>query len=345
MNRKIQNIKSIDKNNFFKDLKEFPQQIDCILKNKRIFKNSFKSEAYTNILICGMGGSAIGGDLLKSIFQDSISIPIYINRDYFIPNWVTKNTLMILSSYSGNTEETLSCYNECIENSIKPIIIASNGNLLQNAKENNFPFVEVPSGLMPRAALGYSVSILTKILNKLSILSDNSINNLKNAIKYLNEDSLKYSNLELKKNKAISLALKCYNKFNIIYTTTRMEVIGLRFRAQLAENSKILSSHFTFPEQNHNEIEAFENTNIHNINIIWINDSSIFDKTKKRMKITSEILSEFSENSYVEFDGPTFLIRELRIIYFLDWVSFYCSIIQNTNPYPVNKIKKLKSLL
>ena len=201
MNRKIQNIKSIDKNNFFKDLKEFPQQINYILKSRNIFKNFLKNESYTNILICGMGGSAISGDLIKSLFQDSIYIPMYVNRDYFIPNWVTKNTLTILSSYSGNTEEILSCYNKCIEISVKPIIISSNGKLLKNAKENNFPFVEVPSGLMPRAALGYSISILTKILNKLSILSDDSINDLKNAIKYLNEDSLKYSNLELKKNK------------------------------------------------------------------------------------------------------------------------------------------------
>jgi len=124
-----------------------------------------------------------------------------------------------------------------------------------------------------------------------------------------------------------------------------MEVVGIRFRAQLAENAKILSSHFIFPEQNHNEIEAFTNSNIDKINIIWINDISINDKVKKRMKITSEILNDFSENQFVEFDGSSFLLRELRLIYFLDWVSFYCAMLLKTNPYPIDKIKQLKSLL
>ena len=141
------------------------------------------------------------------------------------------------------------------------------------------------------------------------------------------------------------MAEKCYNKFNIIYTSSKMEVVGIRFRAQLAENSKILSSHFVFPEQNHNEIEAFTNSNINKINIIWINDISLNDKVKKRMKITSRILNDFAENQFVEFTGPSFLLRELRLIYFLDWVSFYCAMLLETNPYPIDKIKQLKSLL
>jgi len=345
MNIKLENITDIDKNNFFQDLKDFPKQIEFILENKNIFDSVCKKQKYSNILICGMGGSAIGGDLLKSIFEDSISVPVFINRDYYIPNWVTRKTLIILSSYSGDTEETLSCYNFCLDNEYEPIIVASNGKLLKSAKENNFQFVKVPKGLMPRAALGYSLSILINILIKLEILSIKVLGDLKEVMENLFDDSYKYSNIDLDKNSSILLALKCYNKFNIIYTNSKMEVVGLRFRAQLAENSKLLSSHFIFPEQNHNEIEAFENTNLDNINILWINDSSIDTKTRKRMKITSEILSNYATNHDIEFNGSNIFIRQMRVVYFLDWVSFYCSMILNTDPYPVDKIQKLKSLL
>ena len=345
MNTEIENIKEIDKNNVLKDLEDFPNQIKYILNNQTIFDQIVESKNYSNILLCGMGGSAISGDLLKSLFQKSMSVPIFVNKDYSLPHWVDENTLIILSSYSGNTEEVLSCYNESLKKNCKPIIISSGGTLLENAKINNLQYIKVPSGLMPRFALGYSIAILTKLLSKLKILSESDVLDLSNAIEYLYKDAKEYSNIDLQKNSAISLSLKIFDKFNIIYTSSMMEVVGLRFRAQLAENPKILSSHFTFPEQNHNEIEAFKNTKLSNICILWINDIENHTKIKDRMKITSSILEEFTVSQFIDFNGPNFLTRELRSIYFLDWVSFYCSIILNTDPYPIDKIKKLKSLL
>ena len=124
-----------------------------------------------------------------------------------------------------------------------------------------------------------------------------------------------------------------------------MEVVGTRFRAQLAENAKMLASHFVLPEQNHNEIEAFGNIYTKKINIFWIYDSSNNEKVSNRMKITSSVLSDKVKNHNIEISGNTFIERELRTIYFLDWVSFYCSIFNNTDPYPVDNISKLKSLL
>ena len=345
INTKIENIKGIDRNNVLKDLEGFPNQIEYVLNNKTILDKIVENRNYSNILVCGMGGSAISGDLLKSLFQNSISIPIFINRDYSVPRWMDENTLVVLSSYSGNTEEVLSCYNESLKMNCNPIIISSSGTLLENARSNTLQYIKVPTGLMPRLALGYSIAILTKLLNKLKILSDSDVLDLRNAIKYLYNDAKEYTEIDLKKNAAISLSLKIYDKFNIIYTSSIMEVVGLRFRAQLAENAKILSSHFTFPEQNHNEIEAFKNININNICILWVNDLDNHVKIKDRMRITSSILEEFIINEFVDLNAPTFLIRELRTIYFLDWVSFYCAIILNTDPYPIDKIKKLKSLL
>ena len=292
-----------------------------------------------------MGGSAIGGDLLKSMLQHKLNIPIIINRDYELPNWLTASTLVILSSYSGNTEEIVSCYNQCMNKEIDPLIISSNGELLENAKKRGNQYALIPSGLMPRAALGYAIAILFKVFNELAMIKSSELDKLKDSIVPLKLDSENYSNIDPLTNKAISLAKDIFDTFNIIYTSNNMEVVGMRFRAQLAENAKILASHFLIPEQNHNEIEAFGNIYIKKINVFWIHDSSNNKKISERMRITSSIIDDKVKNHNIEFNGSTFIERELRIIYFLDWVSFYCSILNNTDPYPVNNISKLKSLL
>ena len=160
--------------------------------------------------------------------------------------------------------------------------------------------------------------------------------------------SLELLSIEMNKdeNKALTIAENIHTTCPIIYGSEELTwVAALRFRGQLAENAKMLSFHNHFPEQNHNEIEAFENTIIDNINILWINDISIDKRTKKRIKITSEILKNYGSKHNIEFNGSNFFIRQMRIIYFLDWVSFYCAILLETNPYPIDKIKKLKSLL
>ena len=344
----LSNIKTIDKSNFFNSIKEFPLQIEEILKMDNILQNKEANKRdYANILFCGMGGSAIGGDLLKSMIGNKIKYPIIINRNYALPGWVNTSTLVILSSYSGNTEEIISCYNECTNRKIIPIIISSNGKLLDNAIERGNPYALTPSpsGLMPRAALGYAISMLFKIFFELDLIDSTPLNELKKAIISLKADSKQYSKLDSINNNAIVLALKTFNTFNIIYTAPDMEVIGMRFRAQLAENAKILASHFVVPEQNHNEIEAFTNLYINKINILWVYDSSNSAKISKRMRITASILADKVENHIIELNGSTFIERELKIIYFLDWVSFYCSILNNTDPYPVDNIFKLKSLL
>ena len=160
---------------------------------------------------------------------------------------------------------------------------------------------------------------------------------------FLKEQSDEYSP-DNPNNKAINLASQIFDKFNIIYTSQKMEVIALRFRAQLAENAKILSTHFMFPEQNHNEIEAFQNLFLNNMNVIWIDDPDNHKKISKRMDITKKILTSVNHIDIL-FEDDSYLNRQMKLIYFLDWVSYYCAIYNNTNPSPVNLISKLKSLL
>lgn len=341
MNKNI--INKIDKDNMSDVIIDFYKHIEHsfdIIKS-----SSIDCDIKVNsIVICGMGGSAIGGDFVKTVLYKKINIPIIVNRDYSLPKWVNKNTLIILCSYSGNTEETISCLHESEKLKINPMIISSGGTLLNRAIKKGYSYIQVPSGIQPRAAFGYSSSLLLLLLNEINIAENSIIDNLYSSIDEIKKLSVIYSNIN--DNNAIELASKIYNKFPIIYGTPTTDIVSLRFRCQLAENTKILASHFTIPEHNHNEIEGFEKIYNNNYVLIWIYDSNDNSKNIKRIKISSKVINHSVNEQYVfKGEGDNLIVRLLKLIYFYDWVSFYGAIYNNINPTPVNKILELKSLM
>ena len=261
-----------------------------------------------------------------------------------MPNWVDKKTLVIISSYSGNTEETISCYKESMKRKIKPVIITTGGFLLDQAIKNNQLHVIVPSGFQPRAAIGYSISLLMLILNKFKIIENDLIQKIENSLSLVEKQNNQLSMLN-NHNQSIALARKIYNKFVIIYIDNHLESIALRFRCQLAENAKILSSHFIFPEQNHNEIEAFEKSCKKDLTIVWIHTNNDYEKIKDRMIITSRILKSIKNQYNVEKTESNNIQNILTLINFFDWVSYYCAMYNKIDPTPVNVIRKLKSII
>ena len=339
----IESINKYDKDNMIEVIKELYVHIehsfDIISESNLNPRNNVD-----NILICGMGGSAIGGDFVRTVLKDDFKIPIFVNRDYDLPNWVSQNTLIIICSYSGNTEETISCYNSTFDNNIKPIVISSGGHILEDAKKNNFDFVKLPKGIQPRAAFGYSASLLLLTLVKIGIIDKKYSDQLFNSIESIKNNSSKYSSLS-DRNDALELSKIIYNKFPIIYCTLNTEVVAFRLRCQLAENSKILSSHFVLPEQNHNEIEGFSNNDISNYIILWLKDRNDNERTIKRINITSKLLKKIKYQFVYSEKSDSLIERLFNLIYLFDWVSFYCAIHHRTNPTPVNTILELKSLM
>ena len=167
MNR--EQIVKYDKDNMIKVIKDLYLHIEHsfeIIKHSNLTKRT----NIKNIIICGMGGSAIGGDFVKTVLKDDLKIPIIVNRDYDLPNWISKETLIFICSYSGNTEETISCYKSAVKRKISPVIVSSGGYILDNAKKYNYDFVELPKGIQPRAAFGYSASLLLLAFVEIGII-------------------------------------------------------------------------------------------------------------------------------------------------------------------------------
>ena len=332
----------------YKSIYDFPEHIKEALNS--FDNNSNLNDDYSNIqsiMILGMGGSAITGLLISEILKQKIKQPIFINQNYEIPKWVNKNTLVIASSYSGNTEETLIACKKCIEKNCKIIGFTTGGELLKLLKKMNYnDYVKMPTGLQPRAAIGYSFTIMLKLLNNITLVNDDIIDDLKNSIKTLTKKTEEYST---KNSQAYSIAEKIYNKNSIIYAEDGIfNIIAYRLKCQLAENSKILSFNNIIPEMNHNEIEAFtEKTKLQkNLLLIWIDDT-INSKNKERIKITSKILKTKVENqiSITIRNSNNQLLNYLNYINLVDWISYHCAILNNVNPAIIPNIDELKKSL
>ena len=167
---------NLDPQNMFQSIYDFP---DHILEAMEIGKSISLSNTYKNIqniVIAGMGGSAIGGDIAKTLTNNELKVPLTISRNYTLPNWVDKNTLVICSSYSGNTEETLSSFQDAKDRSAMIIGISTGGSLTKKLNENNFDSILIPKGLQPRAALAFSLVPILFLLKKLDFISLDIIN-------------------------------------------------------------------------------------------------------------------------------------------------------------------------
>ena len=346
MNFSKEEIIQIDSNNMRDQIDSLYFQIQDSIKivNDFTSHNSHYKRIigdYNKILIIGMGGSAIGGDFARKIVQDESSIPIFVLRDYSIPNWVDKKTFIIASSYSGNTEETLTAYTQCLGKGCSSIVISTGGELISIANKNNIGVISPPSGYQPRAAIGYSLSILLLLFIELGLCKENILNDLQSTI----DNHLGQTNTD----NAQSLALNLDKTFPIIYSSGGyMEILSIRLKGQLAENSKILSYQSTFPEHNHNEIEGWNNLEnmISNFSVIWIIDENDNMHINKRMKIVQDIISKYTKHQYqLYLEGDSVIERVFSMIHTIDWVSFYLAILYKTNPSPVNNIKNLKSLM
>ena len=201
-----------------------------------------------NVIITGLGGSGIGGKIVSELIADEIKVPVIISSSYFIPKFASKNTLVIVSSYSGNTEETVSAMKQAINASCEIACITSGGEVLETAKSNNYNYIVVPGGNPPRSMLAYSLVQQLFLLNNYNLISSDFKEELTKSIDLLdaNENSIKVE--------AEEIANKIHGKIPVIYIEDYMSGVATRFKQQINENAKELCWDHVIPEMNHNEL-------------------------------------------------------------------------------------------
>lgn len=337
-----------DSANMFAVIADFPGQLKQAFEIGSNINIQLDNSKIRNIIITGLGGSAIGGDLLRSYLQYEIKIPVQVNRNYFIPAYANENTLVICSSYSGDTEETLSAYNDAKTKGCKIACISAGGKLTVMSENDGNYVVKVPRGFQPRCALAFSFITMLMLFVKLKLIAEHD-HDIAKLIDLMNERSMKYSAFDSSTNAAVNIAEHLHGRIPIIYSSNDMlDIVNLRWRGQFAENSKTLAFGNYFPELNHNEIVGWQENSdfLRNFALIYLLDREDYSRIIKRQKITKEILEPYRGiDIEIESEGNSKLERIFDLVYLGDWISFYLAVINKTDPTPIVKINILKNKL
>ena len=294
---------------------------------------------FTNVLICGLGGSGIGGSIVNDIISINSNIPIISNKDYSIPNFVNESTLVIANSYSGNTEETISALIKCEKRGAEIAIITSGGKLKEIALAKKYNNIIIPEGHPPRAMFGYAFTELFFILNHYSIIDNSFLNDFSKSINLLDQ------NKEEIKSKAVQIAKNMFRNTPVIYVAKGFEGVAVRFKQQLNENSKTLAWHNVIPEMNHNELLGWR-TNVNDLAVIYFRNKCDYSRNKTRIDINKKVISKYTDNiTEIWSQGDSLIENTLYHIHVGDWISWYLAEANNVDAIEIEVIDFLKSEL
>ncbi len=341
-------MKRLDPAAMYRCIADFPAQAEEAYAIGKSFKAPKFSGSASSILITGLGGSAIGGDLLRAYLGNEINVPVIVNRHYTLPKFVGKKTLVIASSYSGNTEETLSALKEALHRKARVLCISTGGDLTKLARKHKLPCIAIPGGLQPRAALGYSFFPLLVTLANAGFITPKD-KDIKETLALLKTKAIEYGNPESSTNAPLQLAEKIKGKLPIVYSSSeRLDAVNLRWRGQIEENAKQLAYGNLLPEMNHNELVGWNMLKdlLAQTFVVFLRDRGDHPRVSVREDITKSIVAQYSSGvSEVWSEGISLLARMFFLIQFGDWMSYYLAILNNQDPTPVKAIDHLKNEL
>ncbi len=346
-------ITKIDASNMREVLINFPRQIEEAAEiGEKAPK--FKGEKFDSLLVLGMGGSAIAGDALFSYMSLSGKFKkkvVWVNRDYFIRYPVTKKTLVVASSYSGNTEETLAAYKSALKLAKNIVCLTTGGELAKLAERNGSPIIELPKGFQPRAAFGFSFISLLVLALKNGFAKKGKKKEIKDEIKrlvdFLDKRSEEYSKID-KNNEAIRWAEEAKDLIPVVYASETLYSAALRLARQIQENAKRLAFSGALPETNHNEINAWKNPAglAKKFALFALRDKSEFDRIRLRFEAIKTLIGPKTAKIFEKFaEGDSELERLFDLIYFGDWVSYYLAVADGEDPTPIPVIGELKRIM
>ena len=344
----IAEIQRLDNDNILRNIQEFPDQCERCFKDFQKFALPSNYIQAKNIVLAGIGGSGIGGALVKNLAITS-KIPIFTWADYDIPGFISRDSLVIVTSYSGNTEETVSFLKKAGQRTRKIVTISSGGEIESLSRTFRNPHYKIGYGSEPRAALGFLMTSILAILIKLDILEISS-DDFQEAIVMLKGLQKKIDvDIPQGNNQAKILAQKLLGKIPIIYGAGIMAEVARRWKGQFNENAKTASYWEIIPELNHNSLAGLEYPKNLREKIFVIILESKFDHSRNRLRanLTAQIL----EKKRLDYDfvllepAPSPLSAIIETILLGDYVSYYLAILNNVEPNPIPVIKFLKDKL
>jgi glucose/mannose-6-phosphate isomerase len=298
-----------------------------------------------NVVVVGMGGSAVGGELLKDWVRDRVPVPVEVSRAYSLPAYADERSLVLVVSYSGETEETLSSFLDAVRRGCMVFCISSGGSLLGFAERLGLPFLRVPSGFAPRAALPYLFVPLIKVLEKVDVASGVS-GELSEAVAVLGRVSGECApEKPVKDNVAKSLAVGVNGSVPVVYGFGVFRGVAQRFKTQFNENSKVPSKWEFFSELDHNEVVGWERAGelAGCFSAVFIRDENEPEEIRNRIEITKGLMPGGSKLFEVWSQGESTLARMLSAVCIGDFASVYLALLRGVDPTPVETINMLKS--
>jgi glucose/mannose-6-phosphate isomerase len=299
------------------------------------------------VVLTGLGGSAAGGDFVRALFDAEAKVPFSVNRDYALPAWVGANTLVFATSYSGNTEETLSAYADARRRGARIIAVTSGGELRRLAEQDGVPAVVIPGGQPPRTAMGFMLVPVLAAASRLGLLQEQDIAgaaaHMEQALAGWRAESPSSAN------EAKRLAATLHGALGVLYGLGGWQtVVATRWKGQINENAKQHIFAHALPEMNHNEILGWEGAGRVGVArwvTLLLEDGAESDRMKLRAEVTLELVRKGSAVERVRASGPTLLAKMLSLALLGDFVSLYLAALNGEDPYAIRSIDLIKERL
>jgi glucose/mannose-6-phosphate isomerase len=340
----IVGMMEVDRRNMLGVARNFPEQCEEAIRIGEEFSKGLKLKKPLSVCVCGMGGSAISGDILRTWLMDH---DIRVFRSSDLPGYVGADSLVFVVSYSGNTEETFAAFRQAVRRKCKIIGITSGGKLEKECREEKIPFIKIPGGMRPRAAIAYLLFPMIVVLKKIRFIREEA--DLERAIKNLKEirDELT-PDVKTGENTSKRIAVKLRGKIPLVYGSGKFEGVALRAKAQFNENSKTHSFSEILPEMNHNGIMGWEAPRdlTDRLAVIMIRDKGESEDMRKRIEFTEDVVKN-AGGSVTEIHSifRSDLSRILSVMYTLDFASIYLGILHRKDPSDTGLITDLKYIL
>lgn len=299
----------------------------------------------TNIVIAGMGGSAQAGDMIKVLLDPELPMPLEIVKDYQLPKYVGHNSLVVISSNSGNTEETLACLDQSLEAGAQVAITATGGKLLEAARQKNILLASYPGTGLPRMSVMFNLRTILYILNIFGIIDRRLIDEVSATRSWMEEESDKWSKeMPLEKNYAKQLALTSVGKVACFIGGSKTKSLAYRWKISWNENAKNLAFCSSFPEFSHNEFIGWASHPVEKPFVIFDLRSNLETPSiTKRFELTDRMLSGLRPKANViNLQGQTILQQLIWGSMLADFTSVYLGILNNVEPHQVDLVEKFK---